>query len=290
MLGAGLALTAVLVAAIAASSGGRPWDPQRLRDSLVTAAPHLALDRQVRLAKQELRRQRARRAKEHHAIAAALALTPYVRRGGSAPKLAALTFDDGPGPFTERILDVLQREHVKATFFVLGRQLAGNEAPLQREVAQGHVVADHTWSHKALTTLSPHDQALEIDSQADAIQRAGIPRPTLFRPPFGLYNTETLKILRRRGMLSVLWTVDTSDYSATATPQAVAKRVLAETEAGGIVLMHDAGGNRTATARSLTLIIRGLRKRGFQLVTVPQLLTRTKIARFQEYVAPSSGA
>jgi peptidoglycan/xylan/chitin deacetylase (PgdA/CDA1 family) len=112
----------------------------------------------------------------------------------------------------------------------------------------------------------------------------------LFRPPYGRYDDETLKILRRRGMLMILWTVDTSDYSATAKPAEVAARVLAEVEPGGIVLMHDAGGDRAVTARALTLVIRGLRRRGLRLVTVPQLLLRTKVPRRQEYVAPSSAA
>ena len=110
----------------------------------------------------------------------------------------------------------------------------------------------------------------------------------LFRS--GTYNTQTLRILHRRHLLMVLWTVDTSDYSATATPAEIASRVLAEIRPGGIVLMHDAGGDRAVTARALTLVIRGLRRRSFRLVTVPQLLLRTKVPRKQEYVAPSSAA
>ena len=288
--GAGAAVAVLLAAAIAAGSSGPRWDPESLSGAVVAAGPRIALDRQAALARREIAARRDARARETRALARIAATTPYVRRGGPEGRLVSLTFDDGPGPYTQRILDVLHREHAPATFFVLGRQLAGFPAPLQREVAQGNVVGNHTWNHRDLSTLRPRDQAVEIDSLTAALQAAGVPRPTLFRPPYGTYDRETLRILRRREMLMVLWTVDTSDYAVAATPAEVAERVLAEVEPGGIVLMHDAGGNRAVTARSLTLIVRGLRRRGFELVTVPQLLLRTKVPRTQEYVAPSSGA
>ncbi len=287
-VGAGVLI--LVAAAIAAGNSGPRWDPESLSSAVVAAGPRVALDRQAALARREISQRRAARRRETVGLAAIAARSPYVRRGGPQGRRVALTFDDGPGPYTQRVLDVLQRERVDATFFVLGRQLAGFPAPLQRAIAQGHVIADHTWNHRDLARLRPRDQAAEIDSLASAVQAAGIPRPTLFRPPYGTYDRETLRILRRRHLLMVLWTVDTSDYSASATPPQVAARVLSEVEPGGIVLMHDAGGDRAVTARALTLVIRGLRRRGYTLVTVPQLLLRTKVPRRQEYVAPSSGA
>ena len=128
----------------------------------------------------------------------------------------------------------------------------------------------------------------ELDDQATALQQVGIPRPRLFRPPYGAYNDETLKIAARRKMLTVLWSVESSDYKAT-DPRAMAADVLAHVEPGAIILMHDGGGNRTVTGHALPLVIRGLKQRGYKMVTVPQLLV-TNPAPAEQNPVPRSPA
>ena len=268
-VGAVLLLFIVVVAGSAGSSG--TWNPTALRDGAITELPRLRLEEQAQRASVALARQKKARTLENGAIARTLAQGPMIRTAGDQTRSVALTFDDGPSPYTQRILDTLQRYGAKATFFTLGNQLSTHPFPLQRAVAEGHAIANHTWSHADLTKLSRRDVRSQISDQNVGLQRAGIPRPKLFRPPYGAYNEETLRVARDLGMLSVLWTIDSNDYKAT-DPKAMADAVLAEARPGAIILMHDGGGDRTVTSKALPLIVRGLRDRKFKMVTVPKLL------------------
>lgn len=270
---AGLCAGALLLAVVVATSAGSggTWNPTALRDGAITELPRLRLEEQAQRASIALARQKRARTQENAAISRTLRESPYVRVAGDQTRSVALTFDDGPSPYTQRILDALRREKAKGTFFTLGNQLAEFPLPLQRAVAEGHAIGDHTWNHADLTRLAPADVKSEITDHAAGLQKAGIPRPRLFRPPYGAYNDETLRIARRTGMLTVLWTIDSNDYKA-ADPKAMADAVLAEARPGAIILLHDGGGDRTVTSRALPLIVRGLRERKFKMVTVPQLL------------------
>ncbi len=146
------------------------------------------------------------------------------------------------------------------------------------------MIGNHTWNHKDLTKLSARDARNELDDQSDAVQRAGIPRPRLFRPPYGAYNDRTLRIAQRRGMLTVLWTIDSNDYEAT-DPKLLADSVLQQVKPGAIILMHDGGGDRTVTSRALPRIVRGLKERGYSMVTVPELLKTNPAPAEQNPVA-----
>ncbi len=269
---AALTLLVVLVAVVATSSGSAgSWDPVRLREGAIEALPKLRLEQQVNAAAAAIQRQKHRRAKEDDAVAATLAKTPFVRQAGAQHREVALTFDDGPGVYTERILDALRRGHAKGTFFVIGRQIASFPLPLQRSVAEGNELGDHTWNHPDVTKLAPRDLKTELTDQATALQRAGLPRPRLFRPPYGAYNDATLAAAAREHMLTVLWTIDSSDY-VSRSPAALSKYVLDLAKPGAIILMHDGGGNRTVTSKALSLIVRGLARKGYRMVTVPRLL------------------
>ena len=270
---AGLCAGALLLAVVVATSAGSggTWNPTALRDGAITELPRLRLEEQAQRASIALARQKRARTQENAAISRTLRESPYVRVAGDQTRSVALTFDDGPSPYTQRILDALRREKAKGTFFTLGNQLAEFPLPLQRAVAEGHAIGDHTWNHADLTRLAPADVKSEINDHAAGLQKAGIPRPRLFRPPYGAYNDETLRIARRTGMLTVLWTIDSNDYKA-ADPKAMADAVLAEARPGAIILLHDGGGDRTVTSRALPLIVRGLRERKFKMVIVPQLL------------------
>jgi len=204
-------------------------------------------------------------------VASVLAYTPFLRQGSPRAREVALTFDDGPGPYTPEVLSVLEHYHVRATFFVIGRMLRYFSESAVREVQDGDVIGDHTENHPMLAQLSASDQREEMAEQIARVELIGAPRPTLFRPPYGSFNADTWRELHALHLLMVLWSVDTGDYTQPGVP-AIVERALAGAHPGAIILMHDAGGTRTETIAALPAVITGLRARGYQLVTVPRLL------------------
>ncbi|MEO8967526.1 MAG: polysaccharide deacetylase family protein [Solirubrobacteraceae bacterium] len=211
------------------------------------------------------------RAAESAAINRTLGYTPYVRVAGSQHREIALTFDDGPGPYTPAILAALERQHAPATFFEVGVLEHYFHVSTSAIVTRGYPIGDHTESHAPMSRLSMRDQQSELLQDTAAIGDFGAPFPRLFRPPYGLWNATTLKLLKRYRMLMVLWTVDTSDYQAPGV-QAIVESAVRGARPGAIILMHDAGGNRSQTVAALPIIIRDLRRRGYRLVTIPRLL------------------
>jgi peptidoglycan-N-acetylglucosamine deacetylase len=205
------------------------------------------------------------------AVGSVLGYTPFVRAGGTQGRDVALTFDDGPGPYTPGVLSVLEREHVPATFFVIGEELRYFSASTAREIRDGFVIGDHTETHPMLAHLSAHDQREQLFEQAARIELLGGKRPSLFRPPYGSFNTTTFHLLHQMRMLMVLWSVDTDDYRHPGV-EVIVQRATEGIKPGAIILMHDAGGDRSQTIAALPAIIRAVRARGLHLVTVPQLL------------------
>jgi peptidoglycan/xylan/chitin deacetylase (PgdA/CDA1 family) len=213
------------------------------------------------------------RVRGHYAlvIAHVLRVTPLVSHGGTQRLLIALTFDDGPSRYTSAIISTLVRMHVPATFFIVGRQLRLYPGGLRAEVRDGFEIGDHTQDHGWLVRLGLAAQFAEVGRAALGIERLGGPFPLLFRPPYGAYNVVTLTILRRLGMLTVLWSVDPQDWRRPGV-RAIVRAVLAEARPGAIVLLHDGGGNRAQTVAALPAIIRALRRRHYEFVMVAQLL------------------
>jgi peptidoglycan/xylan/chitin deacetylase (PgdA/CDA1 family) len=205
------------------------------------------------------------------AVAHVLTYTPFVKEGSTGARDVALTFDDGPGPYTPQVLSVLEHYHVHATFFVVGKMLRYFSSSTVREIEDGDVIGDHTESHPMLAQLSAHDQKEELFEAMARIELLGAPRPVLFRPPYGSFNATTIRELHALHLLMVLWSVDTNDYAQPGVPTIV-ERALEGARPGDIILMHDAGGTRTETIEALPAIIKGIRARGLQLVTVPRLL------------------
>jgi peptidoglycan-N-acetylglucosamine deacetylase len=255
----GLVLLAVSIAVEVAGSGGG-------RDRPGTAGVPRAHGLQAMNA---LAQRRA--AERDRAIDRVLAYTPFVTSGGGRKREIALTFDDGPGPYTPRVLHVLRRMNVNATFFEVGFMERWFHASTTRAILDGHVIGDHTEHHARLGTLTRPSQRRQIVDQADWLGKLGAPRPRLFRPPFGSFDDRTFRVLRNNRMLMVLWSVDSQDYRQPG-PKAIVRRVLAGAHPGAIVLMHDAGGARSQTVAALPEIVRKLRHRGYRLVTVPQLM------------------
>jgi peptidoglycan/xylan/chitin deacetylase (PgdA/CDA1 family) len=208
---------------------------------------------------------------ENQAVTATLAYTPFVREGSRGAREIALTFDDGPGPFTPQVLSVLEAAHAPATFFVIGRMERYFGEATARAVRDGDVVGDHTENHPMLARMSAREQHEELFEAIVRIELQGAPRPRLFRPPYGSFNATTMRQLQALRLLMVLWSVDTGDYQQPGAP-AIVQRALDGATPGAIILMHDGGGDRSQTVAALGEVIRGLRARGYRLVTIPQLL------------------
>ncbi|MGN6380767.1 MAG: polysaccharide deacetylase family protein [Gaiellales bacterium] len=187
------------------------------------------------------------------------------------PKAVALTFDDGPWPAsTSAILRILHRKHVRATFFLIGEQVRARASLVRSELAAGMEVGDHSWDHPLVPPLSHLSRARIHDeiSFTATVEAAEGAHPTLFRPPGGSWSDEVVKLAREQGMRVVLWSVDPRDWAPGATARGITKNVLSHVHAGSIVLLHDGGGDRSATVRALPRIIDGIRRRGLKLVTV----------------------
>lgn len=213
----------------------------------------------------------AQQAAENAAIDRTISYTPFVRVAGRQHREIALTFDDGPGPYTPQVLAALERQHVPATFFEVGVSEQYFHASTAAIVNHGYPIGDHTMDHAPMSKLSPAAQQSQLLEETSAIGQYGAPFPRLFRPPYGLWDNATLKLLKRYRMLMVLWTVDTGDYTLPGV-KAIVDRALQGARPGAIILLHDAGGNRSETVAALPRIIRALHRRHYKIVTVPQLL------------------
>ena len=209
--------------------------------------------------------------REHEAVEHVLSYTPAITSGGDHGDEVALTFDDGPGPYTQQLVGVLNRFGVKATFFVIGEEERWFSEGTRLELRSGDVIGDHTETHPMMALLSAHEQHEELFEQIARVEVVGAQRPQLFRPPYGSFNATTFKELRRMHLMMVLWSTDTSDYTRPGVT-AIVQSALAGVHPGSIILMHDAGGDRSETIAALPAIIRGLRKRGLHPVTIPRLL------------------
>ncbi|MDP9331097.1 MAG: polysaccharide deacetylase family protein [Actinomycetota bacterium] len=196
--------------------------------------------------------------------------TQYIPKGkGRTPKVVALTFDDGPWPgSTARILRILRRYRVKATFFVIGNLAERRPQLVRKEEHDGMLVENHSWDHPVtppFDELAPVHIESEMSMTNDALEGLGL-SPTLFRPPGGSYDPAEIAMADRAGLRIVLWSVDPRDWEPGATRHAIVKSVLGHVHAGSIVELHDGGGDRSATIAALPDIIKGIRKRGLKLV------------------------
>ncbi len=211
---------------------------------------------------------------EAKAVVAADRRVGPIRHGGGKRRLVALTFDDGPGPYTEQVLAILRRTKTPATFFQVGKNLEENPLPAQATRLLDRVaIGDHTYTHHNLMTMTRRQQEDEIISTAAVMQAQGEEVPRVFRPPYGSFNQVTERLITERGMALILWSVDSQDYAQPGVDRIVHNVVSAATP-GAIVLMHDGGGDRSQTVKALPQIIKRLRARGYGLVTVPELLEK----------------
>ncbi len=187
-------------------------------------------------------------------------------------KAVALTFDDGPSTaYTPEILSLLQQNAAKATFFVVGRELVRHPQLVRQEAEAGMEVGNHGFNHLSLRGMDPAAIQAEVKPVEQEITAITGNRPTLYRLPRGRSDPRALRALADLGYTVVAWNVDTQDY-LPRTPQAIAQHVETQVRPGSIVIFHDGGGNRSATVAALRLLLPVLKQRGYQMVTVSQLL------------------
>jgi peptidoglycan-N-acetylglucosamine deacetylase len=196
---------------------------------------------------------------------------PIYCGGGTGPYVA-LTFDDGPGPFSSQLVDVLRQNGARATFFLIGKKVVHKPGLVRKEASVG-ALGDHSFTHPNLAELSPEQIRRELTRTRKAIKRVTKRKVLLFRPPFGDNDPSILRIARRLGMLEVLWNEDSGDASEAVTPssQQIYANLVARVRPGAIVLLHeDESVPRTLDAVRMFLPV--LAARGLKAVTVPQLL------------------
>ncbi|MGN1095796.1 MAG: polysaccharide deacetylase family protein [Eubacteriales bacterium] len=187
-------------------------------------------------------------------------------------KKIALTFDDGPHPYkTRKILDILDKYGVKATFFIIGVNAEKYPQIVLEEVSRGHEVGNHSYSHTRLSKCTPEEVKNEIDKTDRIILNAAGVKPRLFRPPEGAYSPEIVKTAAELEKTTIIWTVDTLDW-AKASCEDIVKNIKTNIRYGSIILFHDFTGDGTHTADALEKIIPYLKNEGYEFVTVSELL------------------
>jgi len=208
------------------------------------------------------------------------------RRGGPAHGKVLLTFDDGPdSQWTPQILDVLKARNAQAAFFLIGENAQARPDLVRREFAEGHVMGNHTFTHPDLSRVSPLRMEVELNVTERLLEWVTGRQPRLFRPPYhsdeALDEAPQAQVIARAsalGYFTLGQDIDPEDF-ADRSPQEIAQRVLDKAKSGSVVLLHDGGGDRSATVAALPLIIDGLAARGLQLATPEEItgLTRDQL-------------
>lgn len=191
--------------------------------------------------------------------------------GEASPKRIALTFDDGPSKrYTAKILDILKAHGVSATFFVVGENVQKFPDLLSREIAEGHEIGNHTYSHCHLQQIDADTLTGELDRAGKVLMQVGGYRTTLFRPPEGVVNRAVKAAAEGSGYSLVLWTIDTRDW-AHNTPSNIISTITKNASDGDIILFHDFVVGDSPTPEVLEVIIPKLKGMGFEFVTVSEL-------------------
>jgi peptidoglycan/xylan/chitin deacetylase (PgdA/CDA1 family) len=207
--------------------------------------------------------------------------------GPSDEKVVALTFDDGPNPpYTDRILDVLAKEHVHATFFLVGRAVAAYPNVVRREVLEGNALGNHSWEHEHLIVRTRTQVRASLQKTDDAIFKATGTRTTIMRPPFGSRDWIVLGVAQKMGYTPVMWSVPLVGDWENPPAEVIAQRVLANVRDGSMVVLHDGDRGLLCTSQHLAahicdrssdidatrIIVETLKAGGYRFVTVPQLM------------------
>ena len=202
-------------------------------------------------------------------------LTGHVRRASadnvdcSQVKCVALTFDDGPSPYTDRLLQILNDNNAKSTFFLIGNKVAANPAGAKRVADAGMEVGNHTWEHPNMTTIPPQDIPSQLSKGNDAITAATGQTPKLFRTAGGLINDAVLAAAKQQGLADINWDVIPFDWINDSNTAATTYMLKTQIKPGSVVLFHD---TYSSTVDVVYQFIPVLKANGYHLVTVSQLL------------------
>lgn len=198
-----------------------------------------------------------------------------VNRVDTGKKVVALTFDDGPSAaYTQEILDVLEDNGIKATFFLVGKEIQSNPIEALRIMAAGHEVGNHSFTHSRMLFKSLDFVKEEIDETSQLIRKAGYSGEIYFRPPYGKKLFTLPYYLDSKNITSITWDVaPDSILPLEASPDALAQYAVSNTKPGSIILMHVMFKSRRNSMAAVPKIIAGLKGRGFEFVTVSQLLS-----------------
>jgi peptidoglycan/xylan/chitin deacetylase (PgdA/CDA1 family) len=199
----------------------------------------------------------------------------FFREGPKNVKEVALTFDDGPdSQYTPQILEILSKNSVPATFFIIGNRAQIFPDVVKRMVREGHIIGNHSMTHPNIVKLNAQETAKEIkDAETVLASLAGY-KPLLFRSPYGSLDPEKVKDIEKLGVKIIAWNVDSLDWKSLTAEQ-VKSNILENVKAGSIILQHCAGSteeNLTGTVGALNDVIVTLKKEGYKFVTVPEIL------------------
>jgi len=186
----------------------------------------------------------------------------------------AMTFDDGPsGPLTPKLLDLAAKKHIKLTFFLIGENAARYPQLVQRELAEGHEVGNHSYTHPDLAKMSDDAVRSQIQKTQDAIISASGYKPVLLRPPYGAMTPrQRIWISHEFGVKIILWEVDPLDWKNPG-PDVVAERIISAARPGDIILSHDI---HAGTVAAMPKVFDALLAKGFKFVTVSELIAMDK--------------
>ena len=208
------------------------------------------------------------------ALCASSCSAEQVDRGGvdaRSPKLIALTFDDGPTQVTPALLDILKRHNAKVTFFPMGENVRAEPALTRRIAAEGHSIGNHTLSHARLTGMSDAAARSEIENANALVREVTGQTPTVFRPPYAASDDRVIEIARANGLAIVLWNIYPETLGAVVGSAGISDRVASKARDGDIVFLHDTSMRSVEATQT---IVRDLSAKGFEFVTVPELIRR----------------
>lgn len=193
----------------------------------------------------------------------------FIRQGPNYKKRVAITFDDGPYLLTEKYISVLQEYNIQATFFLIGVQIEKYPDEAKKIVESGYEVGIHSYSHRQLTTMDISSIEDDFQKSLSAVKSIANSEIRFFRPPYGSFNDTVIEIAKKHGLTTALWCVDPRDWQVDDW-NLIARHVIEKAENGAIILLHE---GREATLKALPSIIEGLWARGFDIVSLSELLS-----------------
>jgi peptidoglycan/xylan/chitin deacetylase (PgdA/CDA1 family) len=199
-------------------------------------------------------------------------LGEYIRRVDTDERIVALTFDDGPNPpHTNQILGVLDRYQVRATFFVIGRNVEKHPEIARLVLLRGHELGNHSYSHTRMIFKSPSFVRSEVEKTDRLLSELGVTQRIHFRPPYGRKMLVLPYVIARMHKKNIMWDVDSTDYEVF-DPETIVRHALRCVRPGSIILLHDGEGDCSQTVTATEMLIKDLRERGYEFGTVSELI------------------